>query len=123
MDWKFWKKNNSKKDPSESTLEKLSRSKDLPDQIGMHLVAKLGKSPDWVWSLKAVERSNTATKNIIYFRIFDPGKAANARVAIKDYYSLDEHPELILFEGRMDKKLRKLQIEEKAATVIDTKAA
>ena len=46
MDWKFWKKDKSTKDSNKSTLEKNSKPKDLPDQIGMHLVAKLGKSPD-----------------------------------------------------------------------------
>ena len=74
MDWKFWKKNKPMEVPNKSTLERLSKPKDLPDQIGMHLVAKMGKSPDWVWSLKAVERIKTATKNVSEFRIFDPAR-------------------------------------------------
>ena len=123
MDWKFWKKNKSTKEPNVTTLEKLSRPKDLPDQIGMHLVAKMGKSPDWVWTLKAVERKKIANKQLVEFRLFDPRKAGSGKVVVKDFYSLDEHPELIAFEGWMDKKLRKLEIKEKPESTIDTKAA
>jgi len=82
MDWKFWKKNTP-------IHEKLSKPKDIPEQIGMHLVAKMGKSPDWVWSLKAVVRIRTERKDILDFRIFDPKKSAAAKILIKDFYSLD----------------------------------
>jgi hypothetical protein len=34
-------------------------------------------------------------------------------VTVKDYTSLDGHPELILYEGWFDKKSMKVQIEEK----------
>ena len=114
MDWKFWKKNTS-------VIEKLSKPKDIPEQIGMHLVAKMGKSPDWVWSLKAVVRIKTEKNDVLEFRIFDPKKSA--KIVIKDFYSLDNHPELILFEGSINKKLRKLNIEERQTPVIDSKAA
>ena len=123
MDWKFWKKNSPLKDPGKSTLEKLSKPKDIPVQVGMHLVAKMGKSPDWVWSLRVVERIRAADKNIIEYRVFDPAQAGVAKIGIKDFYSLSQHPELILFEGSIDKKLRTLKIEEKATVVADTKAA
>jgi hypothetical protein len=34
-------------------------------------------------------------------------------VTVKDYNSLDEHPDLILYEGWFDKKSMKVQIKEK----------
>jgi len=33
-------------------------------------------------------------------------------VTVKDYTSLDAHPELILYEGWFDKKFMKVQVEE-----------
>jgi hypothetical protein len=89
----------------------------------MYLITNLRHTPDWVWSLKMVNRIKTANKGISEFRIYDPAKANEAKVEIKNFYSLDQHPELILFEGTMDKKTFGLHIKEKADTTVDTKAA
>jgi hypothetical protein len=123
MWWQFWKKNSSTADLAKLTIEKLTRPKDLPDQIGMHLVANMRKDPDWVWSLKAVERIKPDTKHIADIRIFDPNKVISAKVDIRNYHSLNDHPELIVFEGWINKKLRKFQIEEKGVLKPETKAA
>ena len=98
-------------------------SKELPNQIGRYLVVNLHKSPDWVWSLKVVERIKPEAKNIADIRIFDPAKVGNANVRIKNFHSLQEHPELILFEGWMDKKSKEFKIEENAALAGEPKAA
>ena len=38
-------------------------------------------------------------KEVILIRIFDPAAADKKSVTIEDYESLDDHPELILYEG------------------------
>jgi hypothetical protein len=106
-----------------STAEKLSMPKDLHSQIGRHLVVNLKKSPDWVWSLKMVERIKPESKNISDIRIFDPAKVRDANLRVNNFYSLEDHPELILFEGWRNKKSEEFKIEEKEAPAIDTKAA
>lgn len=112
MMWKFWKKNTSTKNAKSPNLEKLTRPKEIPDRIGMHLVAELHKNPDWVWTLKAVERIKSESKQMADIRIFDPGRVVDARVEIKTFHSLDGHPELILYEGWMNKKTKEFQIQE-----------
>jgi len=81
--------------------------------VGRHLVVQLGKNPDWVWNLKGVVRPRQEGKDSYDVRVFDEGKAAQKNVIIKDYMSLDEHPELILYQGWFDKKSMQVQIEEK----------
>jgi hypothetical protein len=44
--------------------------------------------------------------------VFDESQVAAKGVRIKDYMSLDEHPEPILFNGWYDKKAMKTHIEE-----------
>ena len=74
---------------------------------------QLGKNPDWVWNLKGVVRRGQEGKDSYDVRVFDQTMAAAKMAIIKDYTSLDEHPDLILFEGWFDKKSMEVHIEEK----------
>ena len=87
--------------------------KEMPQIVGQHLVVDLQEDPDWVWELKCVLRPRIESKHAFDFRIFDPAEAASKGVNVKDYHSLDEHPEMILFEGWFDKQLMKVHLQEK----------
>ena len=84
MNWKFWEKGPTGK-KNENQEEKLPKPKELPSQIGQHLVVNLKKDPNWVWSLRCALRNKQGFKNIFEFRVFDKLKTANAGVSIKDY--------------------------------------
>jgi len=111
MKWKFWE---SKTETRESSPEvpKLPKPKDIPEPVGRYLVVGLGKNPDWVWNLKAVLRPRPDGQDSYEVRVFNMSTAAQANVPIKDYTSLDGHPELILYEGWYDKKSLKVEIKE-----------
>ena len=98
MNWKFWKAKNENGQRS----SKLPRPKDLPDRVGMYLVTQLKLDPDWAWSLKGVVRP-TKEKYNFEIRVFDPKEAVISEVVVRDFDSLDNCPELILFEGRFNK--------------------
>ncbi len=83
--------------------EKLHGPQELPMPVGRDLVVQLKQDPDYVWGLQCVMRPDAANKKIFDVRIFSPNTAAQSRVRVKDYYSLDDHPELILFQGTYDK--------------------
>ncbi len=106
----FWKK---KAATSEPKVEKLQGPKDIPDIVGGHLVVDFKQNPDWVWKLKSVKRRRQESKDAFDIRVFDEVEAAASKVKVQDYTTLDEHPELILFEGWFDTELRQVQIEEK----------
>ncbi|MGD9045584.1 MAG: hypothetical protein PVG06_17855 [Desulfobacterales bacterium] len=102
MNWKFWKTEKRNDQRLSQPSSKLPKPKDLPTQVGMHLVAQLKLDPDWVWSLKGVVQP-TVEKQILDIRIFDPKDAVISILKIRDYNSLDDFPEMILFEGSFNK--------------------
>jgi hypothetical protein len=113
MVWKFWKKGGEREDASKAKVQKLSKPKGIPEPVGRYLIVELGQNPDWVWHLQGVVRPRQEEKDCYDVRVFDEGKAAQKSVTVKDYTSLDEHPELILYEGWFDKRSYKVHIEEK----------
>lgn len=82
---------------------KLPGPKEIPELAGRDMVVQEKKDPDWVWKLKGVVRP--ASKNKTFFcRVFDESQVAREGLKVKDWTSLDEHPELILWEGYFDKE-------------------
>ena len=111
----FWKKKPATGEPSKPKAEKLPGPKGIPDLVGRHLVTELKQNPDWVWKLKGVVRPRPESKDAFDVRVFDEAQVAAKKVKVKDYNSLNEHPDLILYQGWFDKKTMKVQIEEKKA--------
>jgi len=91
---------------------KLGRPGEVPDSVGSWMVTKLKQDPWWVWSLKAVTKGDDQ-RHCFFVRVFDPKSASAKAVKIRDYNSLDEHPELLLFEGWFNKKTREIKIQAK----------
>jgi len=87
--------------------------KDLPQAVGAHLVTQEKKDPDWVWNLKGVVRP-AEKKKAFYCRVFNQAQAAQAGVKVKDWTSLDEHSDLILWEGYFDKETNTVRREKYA---------
>ena len=87
--------------------------KGIPDAVGRHLVLHQGKNPDWVWNLKAALRPKGDVKDSFEVRVFDQAQAAGKAIKIKNYNTLDECPELILFEGCFNKRTYEVKLEAK----------
>ena len=96
-----------------SKVEKLSRPAQIPGFVGKYLVAEYKMDADLVLLLKAVVRRSPKSEKMFDCRIFDEDEAAASGAQIKDYTSLDEHPELILHEGWFDEESKRVQLEEK----------
>ena len=93
----FWKRGKAKEDELQ-----LPGPTNIPEIAARHMIAEEKKDPDWVWKLKGVVRPAGKMK-AFYCRVFDAAQAAQAGVKVKDWSSLDEHAELILWEGYFDK--------------------
>ncbi len=113
MGWKFWNKKSTGEEHSKPKVEKLPKPKDLPQPVGQYLIVQLKKDPDWVWELKAVVRQRPEGKSAYNVRVFDKDQATLRKVEVKNYTSLDGHPDLILYEGWFDKLTNKVQLEDK----------
>jgi hypothetical protein len=93
----FWKRKETK--PGEVELP---GPKGIPDLAGRYMVVEEKKDPNWVWRLKGVVRP-AGKERAFYCRVFDEAQVAQAGVKVKDWTSLDERPDLILWEGYFDK--------------------
>ena len=112
MNWKFWKKEKSSGGGSGQGAKKLPRPKDLPQEIGQYLVVDEGLDPDLVWNWKCVMHSQNGSEVIFDFRIFSEAAAAEQRIRIRDYTSLEGHDDLILYQGWINRKSRQFRFEK-----------
>ena len=110
MLWGFWKKGPAPAKPLNA--QRLRKPQVLPQAVGRELIVQLGKNPDWVWSLKSVMHKSPRGKHRHNVRVFDQAQATAMGISVVDYTSLDDHPELILFEGWYDRKSWKARIKE-----------
>ena len=110
MFWGFWKKGPVPAKPLNA--QRLRKPQVLPQAVGRELIVQLGKNPDWVWTLKSVVHKSPRGKRRYDVRVFDQAQAMAMGISVVDYTSLDDHPELILFEGWYDRKSWKARINE-----------
>ncbi len=104
----FWKR----KETKEGEV-RLPGPKTIHHLPGRHMVTEEKKDPDWVWNLKQVVRP-IGEKKAFYCRIFSEGQAAQAGVKVRNWTTLDEHPDLILWEGYYDEKTNNVRREKYA---------
>jgi len=111
-----------KKSEKEKTkkVEKLPGPKAIPGLVQNHLVAERKMDPDLVRILKAVVRESTNGQRAFNIRVFDESEALAKKVTVKDYTSLDEHPDLIIYEGSFDEASKRVELEEKKKLISDT---
>lgn len=107
MGWKFWQTDRNHDTGSRSNLPK---PKEIPEMLGRYLVVQEQMDPDYVWTLKCALKSNSNGKKAFDFRVFNENSARSAGVRVADYDALDDHPELILFHGRIDRATDQMEI-------------
>lgn len=102
----FWNRKGTKEGE-----EKLPGAKSMPNLVGMGMVTQEKKDPDWVWQLKVVVRP-AGKKKAFYCRVFSAVEVEQAGVKVKNWTSLDERPDLILWEGHFDEETNKVRAEK-----------
>lgn len=112
MGWKLWSKKESQ---AVEKLPKPSKPKDLPSPVGRALVVEMHQNPDWVWHLRCVMQPHGTDENAFNLRVFDPAQALKKSVEIKNFSTLDSHPDLVLYSGVFKKKENLFQILKTAA--------
>lgn len=79
------------------------RPKDVPQWAHTCLVVTLHEDADFIAELRCVERMGIEDgASVEMLRLFRPDLSPDA-FKVTDFTSLDEHPELILFEGSHDR--------------------
>ena len=113
----FWGKKSAKE---EEKKEKLSGPKEIPGLVRNYLVAERKMDTDLVKLLKAVMRKSATGETAFNIRVFDESEGLAKKVQVKDYTSLDEYPDLIIYEGLYDGGSKQVKLEEKKRVSWDT---
>jgi hypothetical protein len=113
MSWKFWKTGLTPDETITTEVKALAKPKDMPEPVGSHIIGQMGYDHHWAWKLKTVVRPKEDIKHCFDIRVFDQDEAVAKNAKIANYASLDDYPELIIFEGWYNKKTWKLNIEER----------
>ena len=111
MSWQFWRKDKRPEEFSGRRAPKSEKPRELPQEIGRHLVVEQGLDPDWVWSLKCVRKRQSEQEDIFYVRIFKTDTVAQKGIQVTGYSSLDDHLDVILFAGWYEKNSRNVALE------------
>jgi hypothetical protein len=111
MNLKFWKKSEPSSAPAAPGTPKLPKPQDLPQKLGQHLVVKRQMDPDFVWSLKCALMPESGAKNRFRFRVFNPADAIQKGVNVKNFTTLDDHAEIVMFSGVYDKSANTVTID------------
>ena len=98
---------------------KLAGPQVIPDLIQKHLATEWRMDPDLVKLLKALLLKNLKGDKAFHIRIFDESEAKAKKVQVEDYTSLDDHPDLIIYEGQFDEGASHVNLEEKKKVVWD----
>ena len=99
---------------------KLSKPQAIPSLVQKHLVAEGKMDPDLVQLLKAVVHRSTTAITGFDIRVFDESEALAKKVEVKDYSSLDQNPDLIIYEGSFDEGSKQVKLEERKRASSDT---
>jgi hypothetical protein len=110
----FWGKKPAKEEG------KLSGPKEIPGLVQNYLVAERKMDAGLVKLLKAVVDKSATGGKAYNIRIFDESEALAKKVQVKDYTSLDERPDLIIYEGWFDEGAKQVKLEEKKMMNFDT---
>jgi hypothetical protein len=100
--------------------EKLRGPEAIPELVQKYLVGERKMDPDLVKLLKAAMRKDTSQQGRLNIRVFDESEALAKKVQVKNYISLDEHQDLIAYEGWVDLESKQVELEEKKRISSDT---
>ena len=111
MSWKFWERDKTAAAPSSGNSKKLEKPREIPQDVGRHLVAEQDLDPDWIWNLKCVRKPREGSKSAFYIRVFSPESVAQHNLKVSDYSSLDDHMDQVIFDGWYDKENRIVRLD------------
>jgi len=116
----FWKRKPAIEEPPKLKVERLPGPKQIPGLVEKHLIAEYKMDPDLARILKAVVRASSTKEGVFNIWVFDESEALAKKIQVKDYTSLDNHPDLIIYEGWFDEQSKRVELKEKKKISSDT---
>ncbi len=94
-------------------VESLPGPRQIPGVVEKYLIAEYKIDADIARILRSVIRRRQQAERAFDCRIFDQSEAEANEVKINDYNTLNQHPDLILYEGWFDEDSKKVELAEK----------
>jgi hypothetical protein len=94
-------------------VEKLPGPRQIPGVVEKYLISEYKMDTDIVRILKSVIRRRPQAERAFDCRIFDESEAEANEVKINDYNTLNQYPDLILYEGWFDEDSKRVELKEK----------
>jgi hypothetical protein len=113
----FWGKKSVKE---EAKGERLPGPQAIPGLVQKHLADERKMDPALMEFLEAVVLKSATQETGANIRLFDPSEALAKKVEVKDYTSLDERPDLVIYEGWFNEGSKQVKLEEKNSVNFDT---
>jgi hypothetical protein len=98
---------------STSNEEKMRKPQTIPEPVQKYMVSEFKLPADLVALLKAVLRKSPTAENTFDIRVYDESDSVARKVLVKDYTTLDEHPELTLYDGTYNDASKKAELRAK----------
>lgn len=102
-----------KKKTGDEKKERLSGPREIPVIIQNYLITEKKMDPDLVKLLKALIYKSSSDEKVNSIHIFDEADAVAKKINVKDYTTLDQHPDLIIYEGTFNEDSKQVKLEEK----------
>lgn len=109
----FGKKKQEGEAAPKEKVEKLPKPKEITGLVAKCLTEQKKIEADIVPVFKMVIRKSEKGKKAFACWIYDDSEAQGMKVQVKDCTTLDEHPDLILYQGWYDEETKKVELEEK----------
>ncbi|MCX7966671.1 MAG: hypothetical protein N2596_08615 [Syntrophorhabdaceae bacterium] len=98
---------------------KLSKPEELPSIVQNYLANEKKIDANIVTLLRMVKIKDDTEEGLFHIRIFDNSDALAKDIEVHNYRSLDDHPDLIIFEGVFNQKTKDVNLEQKNTFIWD----
>ncbi len=93
----------------------------IPDMVQRYLIAEKKVDASLVPLLKSVIQRGADARAAYSIRIYDESDAMARKIDVKNYLSLDQHPDLVLYDGSVNEAAKQVTLEEHRKVSSETK--
>jgi hypothetical protein len=106
---------------SNNKNEKMTGPRPIASTVEKHMVSDMKTNPEWIPFLRSVIRHDGRGENAYDIRIIDEADAKAKGIKIENFLTLNEHPDLILYEGWVDEATKRTELIEKKKVNLETR--
>ena len=101
-------------------VEKLPGPRQIPEPVQKYLISVHKLNPDLAQIFKTVIRRKPEHEKEFDIRVFDDSACLAKKVTVKDYTTLETHPDLVLYEGTYSEVSKQVDLKQKTNPTTDT---